>query len=85
MPRPTRIEYEGAFHHVMNRGRNHENIFHDKRYFDEFLKCLKEASEQFDAVIQKHEVRSFHAINKQGHPLIKKVITINSRLPDYLL
>ena len=54
MPRPTRIEYEGAFHHVMNRGRNHENIFHDKRYFDEFLKCLKEASEQFDAVIHAY-------------------------------
>ncbi len=25
MPRPTRIEYEGAFHHVMNRGRAHRN------------------------------------------------------------
>ena len=55
MPRPTRIEYEGAFHHVMNRGHNHENIFHDKRYLDEFLKCLKEASEQFDAVIHAYK------------------------------
>jgi len=23
MPRTNRIEYEGAFHHVMNRGRSH--------------------------------------------------------------
>jgi putative transposase len=45
MSRPTRIEYEGAFHHVMNRGRNHENIFHDQRYHAEFLKCVREASE----------------------------------------
>jgi len=60
MPRPTRIEYEGAFHHVMNRGRNHENIFHDKRYFDEFLICLKEASEQFDAVIHAYCLMTNH-------------------------
>ena len=60
MPRPTRIEYEGAFHHVMNRGRNHENIFHDKCYFDEFLKCLKEASEQFDAVIHAYCLMTNH-------------------------
>ncbi len=60
MPRPTRIEYEGAFHHVMNRGRNHENIFHDKRYFDEFLKCLKEASEQFYAVIYAYCLMTNH-------------------------
>ena len=60
MPRPTRIEYEGAFHHVMNRGRNHENIFHDKRYFDEFLKGLKEASEQFDAVIHAYCLMTNH-------------------------
>lgn len=60
MPRPTRIEYEGAFHHVMNRGRNHENIFHDSRYFNEFLKCLQEASEQFDAVIHAYCLMSNH-------------------------
>ncbi len=60
MPRPTRIEYEGAFHHVMNRGRNHENIFHDKCYFDEFLKCLKESSEQFDAVIHAYCLMTNH-------------------------
>ncbi len=44
----------------MNRGRNHENIFHDKRYFDEFLKCLKEASEQFDAVIHAYCLMTNH-------------------------
>ena len=60
MTSPTRIEYEGAFHYVMNRGRNHENIFHDKRYFDEFIKCLKEASEQFDAVIHTYCLMTNH-------------------------
>ena len=60
MPRPSRLEFEGAFHHVMNRGRNHENIFHDRRYFEEFLKCLKEASEQFDAVVHAYCLMSNH-------------------------
>jgi putative transposase len=54
MSRPTPIEYEGAFHHVMNRGLNHENIFHDQRYYAEFLKCIREASEQFEAVIHAY-------------------------------
>ena len=54
MTRATRIEYEGAFHHVMNRGRNHEAIFHDQRYYDEFLTGIKEASEQFEAVIHAY-------------------------------
>ena len=52
----------------MNRGRNHENIFHDKRYFDEFLKCLKEASEQFDAVIHAYCLMTNHY-----HLLIEKI------------
>lgn len=60
MPRPERIEFEGAFHHVMNRGRNQSDIFHDERYFNEFLKCLKEASEQFDAVIHAYCLMSNH-------------------------
>ena len=46
MPRPTRMEYQGAFHHVMNRGRNKQAIFHDESYFKEFIKTLKEVSEQ---------------------------------------
>ncbi len=60
MSRPTRIEYEGAFHHVMNRGRNHENIFHDQRYYSDFLKCLREASEQFEAVIHAYCLMTNH-------------------------
>ncbi len=41
MPRPTRIEYEGAFHHVMNRGRNNQTIFQDESYFNAFIKTLE--------------------------------------------
>ena len=60
MSRPRRFEFEGAFHHVMNRGRNHEDIFRDRRYFEAFLKCLKEASEQFYAVIHAYCLMNNH-------------------------
>ena len=46
MPRPTRIEYENAFYHVMNRGRGRQTIFHDRNYFQLFLETLKESHEQ---------------------------------------
>jgi len=31
MSRPLRIEYPGAWYHVMNRGRRSESIFSDKQ------------------------------------------------------
>jgi len=60
MPRPQRIEYEGAFHHVMNRGRARQRIFHGNNYYEAFLETLKEASERFDAVIHAYSLMSNH-------------------------
>ena len=40
MPRPQRIEYEGAFYHVMNRGRGRQLIFHGDEYYSAFLDVL---------------------------------------------
>jgi putative transposase len=51
MPRPLRIEYEGAYYHVMNRGRGRRLIFHDKRYYRAFLDTLAEAHQRFSAYI----------------------------------
>ncbi len=33
MPRPPRIDYKGAFHHVMNRGQDRRSIFKDDNVF----------------------------------------------------
>ena len=33
MPRPTRIQYEHAYYHVMNRGRARQKIFHGEGYY----------------------------------------------------
>ena len=60
MPRPLRLEYEGAFHHVMNRGRNRQPIFHERDYFEVFLEMLKEASERYDAIIHAYCLMTNH-------------------------
>lgn len=51
MPRPTRIEYEGAHYHVMNRGRGRQLIFHADNYYETFLETLAEACERFGLIV----------------------------------
>lgn len=60
MPRPTRIQYENAFYHVMNRGRGRQKIFHGKVYYQAFLKTLGESHERFDAVIHAYCLMGNH-------------------------
>ncbi len=43
MPRQVRIEFEGAFYHVMCRGDRREAIFQDDQYRERFLATLGEA------------------------------------------
>lgn len=51
MSRPLRIEYPGAWYHVMNRGRRAEEIFTERNDYDLFLELLKESSELFNIKI----------------------------------
>jgi REP-associated tyrosine transposase len=45
MVRPLRIEYPGAWYHVMNRGRRGEQIFLEERDYKTFLELLMESME----------------------------------------
>ena len=47
MTRPLRIEYEGAWYHVMNRGANRQTVFASERDRLAFLALLGEVSEIF--------------------------------------
>ncbi len=47
MVRPLRIEYEGAYYHVMSRGRGKETVFHGDKYYERFLTCLDQAHKRF--------------------------------------
>jgi putative transposase len=45
MSRPLRIQYPGAYYHVMNRGVSRRNIFLEKSDYEEFLKTVSEIHE----------------------------------------
>ena len=51
MARPLRIEFPGAFYHVMARGNEKQSIYRDCRDRDKFLKYLETAKERYQAVI----------------------------------
>nr|CBX29751.1 hypothetical protein N47_F14460 [uncultured Desulfobacterium sp.] len=44
---PLRIEYPGAWYHVMNRGRRDEKIFADDADYAMFVELLEDASEMW--------------------------------------
>jgi len=48
MSRPLRIEFAGAWYHVMNRGRRREDIFHGKSDFKLFMGNLEYAAALFN-------------------------------------
>jgi REP element-mobilizing transposase RayT len=49
MARPFRIQFDGAFYHVMNRGRNKALVFHSDNDYGTFIKGLVEAHDRFKA------------------------------------
>lgn len=59
MPRPLRIEYENAFYHVMNHGRERQVIFLGDMYYHAFLDTLALAQQRFKC--------AFHAYCLMGN------------------
>lgn len=60
MSRPLRIEYSGAWYHVMNRGRRGEDIFANSEDFETFLKLLREGAELWNVKIGAYCLMSNH-------------------------
>lgn len=60
MSRPLRIEYEGAWYHVMNRGRRSDRIFDDRNDYQMFIDLLKDATELWDVRIAAYCMMSKH-------------------------
>ena len=54
MSRPLRIEFEGAWYHVMNRGRARQDVFADDTDHETFLETVGEAVERFGAEIHAY-------------------------------
>ena len=60
MSRPQRIEFEGAYYHVMNRGRGREDIFRSPEHFDAFLGVLSDAVQRFGLVVHAYCLMTNH-------------------------
>ena len=60
MSRPLRIEYPGAWYHVMNRGRRGERIFRSPKDYEVFIGLLQEAVELWDVRISAYCLMSNH-------------------------
>ena len=60
MSRPLRIEYEGAWYHVMNRGRRSDRIFDDRNDYQMFIDLLRDATELWDVRIAAYCMMSNH-------------------------
>jgi len=66
MPRPLRIEYEGAYYHVMSRGRRGKPVFRGDAYYNAFLKTLDEAHQRF-----KLQILCYCLMGNHYHLLVK--------------
>jgi REP element-mobilizing transposase RayT len=64
MVRPLRIEYPGAWYHVMTRGRRREQIFLEERDYQTFLDLLMESVELWNLRIAAycHMPNHYHLI-----------------------
>ena len=60
MARPLRVEYPGAYYHVVNRGNNQEDIYKNDRDREKFLKYLEKAAERFSIIIHTYCFMSNH-------------------------
>ena len=60
MSRPLRIEYSGAWYHVMNRGRRGENIFLTASDRKVFIELLQETAEGWNLKISAYCLMSNH-------------------------
>ena len=60
MTRPLRIEYPGAWYHVMNRGRRGENVFADSNDYEAFIVLLQESAKMFDLRVSAFCLMSNH-------------------------
>ncbi len=60
MSRPLRIQYPGAWYHVMNRGQRGESIFKDKDDYFSFIDLLKDVVDVWNANIAAYCLMSNH-------------------------
>jgi REP element-mobilizing transposase RayT len=60
MARPLRLQYPGAWYHIMNRGKNGETIFQEEADYLAFIDLLKESASMWNIKIAAYCLMSNH-------------------------
>jgi putative transposase len=79
MTRPLRIEYPGAFYHVMNRGQSHQQIFVEDKGRQSFLGLVGEITR-----LWKVEVYAYCLMGNHYHLLLSTPMATLSRAMRHL-
>ena len=79
MPRSLRIEFEGAWYHVMNRGLNKQNIFYTQEHRHLFLNLLENVSKKFLI-----EIHGYCLMDNHYHLLIHTPLANLAKTMQYL-
>ncbi len=74
MSRPLRIEFEGAYYHILSRGNERRDIFSDKDDRFLFLESLGNMSERFEVDVYAYVLMDnhYHLLLKTNKPNISK-------------
>ncbi|MBI4710800.1 MAG: transposase [Nitrospirae bacterium] len=86
MARKPRIEYEGAFYHVITRGNQRQKTFKDKEDFLKYLEILSRYKSQYKYFLYAFVLMSNHVhllIETQKTPLSKALQGINQSYTIY--
>lgn len=86
MARKSRIEYNGAFYHVITRGNQRQKIFKDKQDYTKYLKILSDYKGRYKYLMYAYVLMNNHVhllIQTQETPLSKILQGINQRYTIY--
>jgi putative transposase len=74
MTRPWRIEFEGAYYHILSRGNERRNIFKDSDDRISLLETLGNMSERFEVEVYAYVLMDnhYHLLLKTNKPNISK-------------
>lgn len=79
MARPLRIEYPGAWYHIMNRGSGKKKIFHSDKHRELFLELLLQISNRFQV-----EIHAYCLMDNHYHLLVRTPLGNISRAMRHL-
>ncbi len=86
MSRKPRIEYDGAFYHVITRGNQRQKIFKDKKDYTRYLQILGDYKDRYKYLLYAYVLMNNHVhllIQTKETPLSKILQGINQRYTIY--